>query len=249
MEDHMTHAHQPPSTPEVAKQEAAEVGQTAARGGGQVAQTVGEQTRRVASETGQQARDLLHEGRQQLTDQAREGQKKAAGSLHSLADQLEEMHAKSDGSGLGPEVIRQAAGHTRTVASWLDDREPGDLLDEVRDFARRKPGMFLAGAALAGVLVGRLTRGVVAAQSDSDEERQPSTPPEPPRFEATNPATTPTTSPTTVPGAYPPPVESQQVTPGYAQPPAPAYSQPPAQVPPGYAPPPWQGQGQGQVRP
>jgi hypothetical protein len=38
------------------------------------------------------------------------------------------------------------------------------------------------------------------------------------------------------------------VQPDYRQPPAPSYSQPPAQVPPGYAPPPWQGE-QGQVRP
>jgi hypothetical protein len=52
-------------------------------------------------------------------------------------------------------------------AGKLQSREPAELLDEVRRFARRKPGMFLLGAAAAGVLAGRLTSGVKAAHSDS----------------------------------------------------------------------------------
>lgn len=161
----MTHTDH--STTQAAKDEASGVAQTAAQRGGQVGETAGEQARRVADETTRQARDLAHEGRAQLLDQAKEGQRKAAESLNSLADQLQEMSDRSDGSGLAPEVVRQAADRTRTVASWLGDREPGALLDEVRSFARRRPGVFLAGAAMAGVLAGRLTRGAVAAAQDS----------------------------------------------------------------------------------
>jgi hypothetical protein len=225
-----------PSTPQVAKQQAAEVGNTSAESGEQVMHTVGEQTRRVAEETSKQARNMLHEGRQQLTEQAREGQQKTAQGLHTLADQLENMYAKSDGSGIGPEVIHQAAGHTRTVASWLEDRQPGDLLNEVRGFARRKPGVFLAGAALAGVLVGRLTRGVVAAQSDdSTDRKEPAHQSNQIHSQNPDPAT----------AAFPTVAAPQHVPPGYTAPPAPAYSQPPAQdqTPPGHAPPPWQGPG------
>ena len=46
------------------------------------------------------------------------------------------------------------------AASWLEQREPADLLDEVRNFARRRPGTFLIGAAVAGLAAGRLTRGL-----------------------------------------------------------------------------------------
>jgi hypothetical protein len=49
----------------------------------------------------------------------------------------------------------------------LQNREPAELLDDVRSFARRKPGLFLLGAAAAGVLAGRLTSGVKAAHSSS----------------------------------------------------------------------------------
>jgi hypothetical protein len=73
------------------------------------------------------------------------------------------MSQSSEQSGIAGDLVREVASRTRKVASWLDSREPGDLLDEVRGFARRKPGVFLAGAAVAGVLAGRLTRGVAQA--------------------------------------------------------------------------------------
>ncbi|HEV7651542.1 MAG TPA: hypothetical protein VGP26_25610 [Actinophytocola sp.] len=158
-----------PSTPEVARREATDVARTAAQSGGQVGETAGDQAKRVASATAEQARDLMQEGRTQLVDQAREGQRKAASGLHTLAGQLRDMSQKADGEGLAPEIARQAAERAHGVATWLDEREPGALLDEVRRFARRKPGAFLAGAAIAGVLVGRLTRGAVAAASDGSK--------------------------------------------------------------------------------
>jgi hypothetical protein len=60
------------------------------------------------------------------------------------------------------------------MADWLEQREPGDLLDEVRRFARRRPGAFVLGALVAGVVAGRMTRGIVAARSDeSDGDQSP----------------------------------------------------------------------------
>jgi hypothetical protein len=68
------------------------------------------------------------------------------------------MAQTSDGNGLAPELVRQATERTRTATSWLEQHEPGDLFTEERAFARRRPGVFLAGAAIAGILAGRLTR-------------------------------------------------------------------------------------------
>jgi len=155
----------------VARDEAAGIAQTAGSRGSDVAGTVGEQASRVASETSRQARNLVREGRDQLADQTRHGQQRAAGGLRKAADQLHQMSEKADGQGVVPELARQAADRTRGIADWLDKREPGDLVDEVRRFARRKPGAFLLGATLAGVAVGRLTRGAVAAHSDDNDRR------------------------------------------------------------------------------
>jgi hypothetical protein len=90
-------------------------------------------------------------------------QPQAALHLRAVADELSEMAAKGGQSGLATQVAQEAAERVHGVASWLDQREPGDLLDGVRDFARRHPGTFLVGAAVAGVVAGRLTTGLTSA--------------------------------------------------------------------------------------
>jgi hypothetical protein len=65
------------------------------------------------------------------------------------------------------DLARQAADKAHAFAGWLDQRDPGSLLEEIRQLARRKPGTFLLGAALAGVAAGRLTRGAVDANSSA----------------------------------------------------------------------------------
>jgi len=159
-----------PSTSTVAREEAADLGQHARQAGGQVTQTARDQARQVVTETGQQARDLLAEARDQARGQASAQQRKAAEQLRSVADELGQMAGNGGQSGLAAEFARQAAGRLHGVASWLDQREPADLLDEARDFARRRPGTFLLGAAVAGLAAGRLTRGLTASS-----HRQPDT--------------------------------------------------------------------------
>src|SRR3954454_22996580 len=158
--------HTSEPTPQVARGEAGRVGGTAADAGRQVAGTAREQAGEVAEHARREARDLIHEARGQLTEQARGGQRKAGETLRALAAELHEM-AGGDRKGPASDLPARAAGRVDGLAQWLDRREPGDLVEEVRSFARRRPGLFLAGAAIAGVLAGRLTRGAVDATRDS----------------------------------------------------------------------------------
>ncbi len=159
------------STTQVARDEAQDVGRTAAGAGRQVAGTAAEQAGQVAQEVKTQARDLVGEVRGQVQGQARNGQQKAVEGVRALSQELRQM-ADSGQSGTVSEVARQAAGRVDDLAAWLGDREPAELLDEVRLFARRRPGVFLASMALAGVIVGRLTRGAVdSARSDTAQSR------------------------------------------------------------------------------
>ena len=66
------------------------------------------------------------------------------------------------------DLAEQAAQKGGEIARWLEDREPRDVLDEVKSFARRRPVTFLALCGLAGVVAGRLTRGAVAANTSID---------------------------------------------------------------------------------
>ncbi len=161
-------------TKDLAMGEAKNVGQTAAQAGSQVASTAGEQAREVAAETQRQAKDLLDQGRTQVKTQVVSQQQKAGQSLSALA---QEIRALADGTSQGApgparDLLQQASSSVESFASMLQNREPADLLDEVRRFARRKPGLFLLGAAAAGVLAGRLTSGVKAAHSDSGSSPQ-----------------------------------------------------------------------------
>jgi len=151
-----------PSATDVARDQAADVGQHARQAGGQVAQTATDQARQVAAETGRQVRDLLGEAQGQARDQASAQQQKAAVQLHSFADELGQMAANGGRAGVASEFARQAAGRLHGAASWLEQREPADLLNEARNFARRRPGAFLIGAAAAGLVAGRVTRGLAA---------------------------------------------------------------------------------------
>jgi hypothetical protein len=170
-------ASRPPddSATQVARDEAASVGHSVRDAGEQVTQTATEQAKQVAEETKRQARDLIGDARGRAREQASTQQHNAAAGLRALSEELHEMAHHGDESGLATDVARQAAERVRSVASWLEQREPGDVVDEIRDLARRRPGTFLLGAALAGVVAGRLTRGVAAAAGGTARSETPRT--------------------------------------------------------------------------
>jgi F0F1-type ATP synthase membrane subunit b/b' len=116
----MTEADQ--STTEMAREEAAGVGQHARDAGGQVTQTAVDQARQVAAEAGHQARDLLGEAQGQARDQMSAQQQRAAQQLHSVADEFGQMAANGGQSGIGAELARQAADRMHGAASWLERR-------------------------------------------------------------------------------------------------------------------------------
>lgn len=148
-----------------AQEKATQVAQAAKDSGAEVAQSAAEQAKTVAAEAGHQARDLVQEARAQLRDQAGGQQQKAVSGLRALVEELQAMAQGSGQSGPATEIAHQLADRGRQAADWLEQREPGDLLEEFRRLGRRRPGAVLAGAALAGVLAGRLTRGAAAANS------------------------------------------------------------------------------------
>lgn len=152
-------------TAAVAKDEAMGVASSAKEKGSDLVGEGVDQAKSVAGEATRQARDLMDEARVELTAQAYEQQQRLAGGLRSFGHELGSMADSSTEGGLASDVARQVASRTNDLAQWFEDREPGSVLEEVKEFARRRPGAFLAIAAGAGVLAGRLTRGL----KDADE--------------------------------------------------------------------------------
>lgn len=165
-------------TADTAQQEASGVASEAADQGKRVAGTAAEQASQVTSEAGRQAKDLYHQTRGQLADQASTGQRQAASGISALAEELKGLAEGRAGSGVATDLVHQASQRVEAVGTWLERREPADVLREVEGFARRRPVAFLAIAAGVGLVAGRLTRGLTAAASQQSAPQTSSPSPE-----------------------------------------------------------------------
>jgi len=159
------------STTQAAKDEAGKVAGQAGQSAQKVAGVAKEQVADVANEAKSQVKELWSQTRSELTDQAGAQQYKAAAGLRSLGDQLQSMAERAEEPGVATDLAGQAADRVHEFAGFLENRDPAGLLDEVRSFARRRPGAFLALALGAGMVTGRLARGLAA----DPEETQRST--------------------------------------------------------------------------
>ncbi|GAA2511493.1 hypothetical protein [Pilimelia columellifera] len=150
----------PSTTAGGAGAEARKVTETAKAEGAQALGAVKEQAGEVTAEAGRQARSLASEATSQLSAQAQQQQQRAAGGLRAMGDELKSLTQNAESGGAATDLVRQASDKLTELAGWLEHREPGAVLAEVKDYARRKPGAFLLGAAVLGVAAGRLTRNL-----------------------------------------------------------------------------------------
>jgi hypothetical protein len=143
---------------------------TAVDRGRDVAATAASEAKDVAGEAAARAKDVLGDARTQvaghLDEQSRTQKDRLVDTLHGVGDDLDSMAGSGTEAGLASDLVGEASRRTRELTDWLETRDPGQLLDDVRGFARRRPGTFLLGALVAGVVVGRLARGAREAQQD-----------------------------------------------------------------------------------
>ncbi|MFB2596675.1 hypothetical protein ACEXQE_02680 [Herbiconiux sp. P17] len=154
---------------DAAKEAAGDLKNTAAEQAGTVAGTAKDEAKNVAREAKSQAKDLYYQTQAELKEQAGVQQQRVASGLRGLGDELGSMASNSDNPGLASDLVRQVSDRAGSAASWLDSRDPGSLLNEVKSYARRKPGTFIAVAAIAGVVAGRLTRSLAGAAADEKD--------------------------------------------------------------------------------
>jgi hypothetical protein len=162
------------STTDTAKEQAASIADDAKAGTRHVAGVTKDEAGKVASEAKAQARDLLAQTRDQLREQTGVQQERAAGSLRTLSDELRDMGDKSESTGLASELVAQVSRRAGSAAEYLEGRDPGTLLQDVTDFARRRPGLFVGLAVVAGVAAGRLTRSLTSEAHEQKEAEKAS---------------------------------------------------------------------------
>ena len=70
----------------------------------------------------------------ELTEQAASQQKRVASGLRSLSKELSAMARGSEQPGMATDLAQQAGERANAVASWLEEREPGHVVDEITRF-------------------------------------------------------------------------------------------------------------------
>ncbi|GAA2216317.1 hypothetical protein GCM10009850_117860 [Nonomuraea monospora] len=137
------------------------------------AHTATQQARQVGGEIRQQTGQAVTHLRGRVRDEADSQSRRAARNLRHWADELKEMTESGKPDSPVQGVLQQVAGTGHKAADYLEDRGIGGAVGELQDFARRRPGVFLAGALAAGFLFGRLVKASAAAtQDDDDRPRQ-----------------------------------------------------------------------------
>jgi hypothetical protein len=158
------------STAEDRSREVASVASGQAR---RVADTARTQAARVGEELAEQGKTLAEEARSHLDYQANAQSRRLADGLSKLGDEVRALAEgrPEDAETLQPrlqdaaDAVYDAADRLYGVAQDVEQQGIGVVLADLQDFARRRPGAFLFGAAIAGFGLGRAVR----ASKDGDE--------------------------------------------------------------------------------
>jgi hypothetical protein len=137
--------------------QAGQVASTAKDSAAHVAEAAGHELHAIKAEATDAAKSLVGDARQQLRTQAADQASKLSSTLGDLSSQLRSM-AEGGSPGLAQDVIRDISQRADAVRNRLDERGIEGALDDAKRFARNRPGLFLAGAAAAGLLVGRVIK-------------------------------------------------------------------------------------------
>jgi len=114
---------------------------------------VAEQAKEKASQVASQARDQATSQIAQQKDRAAEGLGSFAGALRQTSEQLRTQ----DQAGI-TQYVDSVADRVERFASYLQDRDIGEMVDEIEGFARRQPALFLGGAFLVGLIGARFLK-------------------------------------------------------------------------------------------
>jgi uncharacterized phage infection (PIP) family protein YhgE len=144
-----------------------EVARSAQEQAGAVASEARQQAGAVTSEAKAQAMNLAHDAKHQLREQAEAQTAKVSESLQRLTTELRALcEGRPDEAGTVRQYAEQASTQLNRLTSRLDERSLDGLVDDLQRFARRRPGMFLAGAAATGFLAGRMFRSIKDEQQE-----------------------------------------------------------------------------------
>ncbi len=119
-----------------------------------------QQTQQFAQQARQQAGQLANRGSEQVKSQLANQKHQAAQRITPVQSALREtgQQLRNQGQGSVAQYADNAADQAERFSRYLRENEVDDILDEARSVARRRPALFLGGAAALGFLATRFLK-------------------------------------------------------------------------------------------
>lgn len=122
------------------------------------------QARQVIDQAGQtlkqEVQSFASAAQDRVRAEAQKGAQTAGRTLGDFANAVRRAGEELADQDQNPasRLVKQAADGLESFSRNLADKEPGELLHAVRDFGRRNPAVFIGGAVLVGLAIGRFVR-------------------------------------------------------------------------------------------
>jgi hypothetical protein len=134
--------------------------QSGTQGGTQVTEQGKQQSQQLAQQARQQASDLATRGTErakgQLANQKHEVSQRMVPVQTALRETAQQLRKQGQGS-VG-QYAERAADQVERFSTYLRETDVDEIMDEVRDFARRRTTLFLGGAAAVGFMATRFLK-------------------------------------------------------------------------------------------
>jgi hypothetical protein len=125
----------------------------------------------------QMASGLMSQVKEQATTQAQEKKQTVIGGLQSVGNAFRQMSDGLTQQDNGPvakyaaELGRAVGTQTDNLSRYMEGRDISEIADDLHDFARRQPTVFLGGALLLGLAVSRFLKSSRPTQSTRYDAR------------------------------------------------------------------------------
>ena len=119
-----------------------------------------EQSQQLAQQARQQASNLASRGTEQAKSQLANQKHNASQRLTPVQAALREtaQQLRNQGQGQVGDYAEKAADQVERFSTYLRQTEVDEIMEEVRGFARRRPGLFLGSAAAVGFFATRFMK-------------------------------------------------------------------------------------------
>lgn len=125
----------------------------------------------IGRKAGEGARNLASQAQSTAQQRIDRGKHDAASTLTSVATTLLQsgMQLRDGEQPMAGEYIERAARQIERAANYLENAEFREVVDQVEDFARRRPAMFIGTAFAAGLLAARFLKNSRSAEQRASE--------------------------------------------------------------------------------